>query len=165
MVMVEWMLEKEQSVRNDLQQKGKLNGPDFSDNLGKSDCTFSFAPAYAHRDKYPKIVLDASWMQGKVTMPMGTRQNNKKLASYGVITDTNKRNKTMCTVGYQTLNGKLPPGMLFYIQYNMASMYKAMSDVEIHCLHNEEHCSAASDLSTNTMAHHGVDGTSWCVDS
>jgi hypothetical protein len=166
MVTVEWMLEKETSVRNDLQQKGKLNGPYFTDNLGKSDCTVSFAPAYAHRDKYPKIILDASRMQGKVTMPMGVRQSNQKLANYGTIMDTNERNKAMRTVGYQTLNGKLPPGTLFYIRYNMASMCKAMSDVELHCLHNEAHCSAASDSSTNTMAHRGVwildDNGTWC---
>lgn len=165
MVTVEWMLEKEKSVRNDLQQKGKLNGPYFMDNLGKSDCTFSFAPAYAHRDKYPKIILDASRMQGKVTMPMGARQN-KELANYGMITDTNERNKTMRTVGYQTLNGKLPLGTLFYIRYNMASMCKAISDVELHCLHNEAHCSTVSDSSTNTMAHRGVwildDNGTWC---
>ena len=98
-------------------------------------------------------------MQGKVTLPMGPKQNDIELLNYGTIDDT--------TIGYKTLNGKPPPGTLFYVRFNMATMCRAMSDVEIHCLHGEVHCNAATeDSSPTSMASRGVwifekDGT-WC---
>jgi hypothetical protein len=172
---MEWMLEKEKRVRSRLEQQGKLNAMDVINELGRSDYTISFAPAYAHTDRYPKIPVmkdpdklgvdnNECRMQGKVTLPMGPKQKSAKLAEYGVITDKDETDGDN-TIGYQTLSGNLPPGTLFLTRYNLASMCKAKSDVEIHCLHDEDHCSAASGSSTNNMAHRGVwideDGL-WC---
>ena len=56
---VEWMLEKEKCVRARLEgEHGQWNAPDFIDDLGKTDNTFSFALNYAHMDRYPSKQKD-----------------------------------------------------------------------------------------------------------
>ena len=105
---VEWMLEKEMCVRAHLKREhGQLNAPEFIDNLGKTDYTFSFALNYAHMDRYPPkqkddqdtvVREDECRMQRKVTMPMGPKQKNTELLNYGTI------DATETTIGYKTLN-------------------------------------------------------------